>query len=183
MDKYYAGIGSQKTPDHILKIMSHIGSYLGTQGYTLRSGGSKGADEAFEKGAIRTNGDTEIYLPWRGFNNHLSDLNPSIYPFSDVEYDYAEQNHPAWRRCSPSARLMHQRNVRIMVGHPDLHGEIVKPSKFIVCWTAHGALEGGTAQALRIAQRIGTPVINLGEAISTDQLELLVLKVDELIKE
>ena len=37
--KYYAGIGSRKTPKEILDLMSVIGEYLQSKGYILRSGG------------------------------------------------------------------------------------------------------------------------------------------------
>ena len=40
---YYSGIGSRETPEHILNIMHHIGAYLATQGWVLRSGAANGA--------------------------------------------------------------------------------------------------------------------------------------------
>ncbi|MEP1316761.1 MAG: hypothetical protein ABJK83_09130, partial [Parasphingorhabdus sp.] len=35
-------------------------------------------------------------------------------------------------------------------------------SKLVTCWTKDGKLDGGTAQALRMADCTGIPVINLG---------------------
>lgn len=177
---YYAGIGSRETPEHILTIMHHIGAYLATQGWILRSGAAQGADYSFEEGAIHVEGETEIYLPWKGFNNHKSELHPMNYPFSDEEKQFAAKYHPSWNRCSPSARLLHQRNTRQLIGIEALHGEIVQPSKFLVCWTEGGSLKGGTAQALRIATAINIPIINLGRAKSAKELEAMVLAVDEL---
>ena len=66
MTDYYAGVGSQDTPEHILNIMHHIGAYLATQGWVLRSGAASGADASFEEGAIHGEGEMEIYLPWGG---------------------------------------------------------------------------------------------------------------------
>jgi predicted Rossmann fold nucleotide-binding protein DprA/Smf involved in DNA uptake len=64
MTKYYAGVGSRQTPENILHLMTRIAMRMAELGWVLRSGGAKGADYAFEKGA----GDKkEIYLPWRGF--------------------------------------------------------------------------------------------------------------------
>ena len=51
---YYAGIGSRETPDHVLETMASAAQYLGKEGFTLRSGGAKGADTAFDQGATRT---------------------------------------------------------------------------------------------------------------------------------
>ena len=48
--KFYAGIGSTKTPKHIQEIMTEIARLLEIQRYTLRSGGATGADTAFENG-------------------------------------------------------------------------------------------------------------------------------------
>ena len=82
---YYAGVGSRDTPDHILNTMHHIGAYLATQGWVLRSGAANGADTFFEKGALHVGGEAEIYLPWKGFNHHKSELHPGKYPFSTKE--------------------------------------------------------------------------------------------------
>ncbi len=44
----YTGIGSRETPIEILEIFKNIGKYLGEIGYTLRSGGTDGADNYYE---------------------------------------------------------------------------------------------------------------------------------------
>jgi hypothetical protein len=177
---YYAGIGARDTPENILNIMHHIGAYLADQGWILRSGAANGADASFEEGALRQGGKTEIYLPWKTFNHHGSDLNSKAYPFNNKEKAFTAKFHPAWKKCSPSVRLLHQRNTRIMVGMEALHGEMVVASRFVVCWTPYGELRGGTAQALRIAVALDIPIINLGAAKTPEELEALVLKVDEL---
>ena len=45
----YAGIGSRATPQAELEAMTEAAKMLSEKGYTLRSGGAKGADTAFEK--------------------------------------------------------------------------------------------------------------------------------------
>jgi hypothetical protein len=65
----YAGIGSRQTPDHVLAAITAVAKVLAERGYILRSGGAEGADTAFEKGAGKA---TEIFLPWRGFNQNDS---------------------------------------------------------------------------------------------------------------
>lgn len=56
--RYYAGIGSRKSPQDILKFMVKIAKSL-SDSYILRSGGAVGADKAFEYGAK----DKEIFRP------------------------------------------------------------------------------------------------------------------------
>jgi hypothetical protein len=48
---YYTGIGSRITPLWVRKLMSAIAFELWADGFTLRSGHSPGADQAFEAGA------------------------------------------------------------------------------------------------------------------------------------
>jgi predicted Rossmann fold nucleotide-binding protein DprA/Smf involved in DNA uptake len=51
---YYAGVGSRETPAHVCKQMTELAKRLESFGLTLRSGGAKGADKAFEAGAPTT---------------------------------------------------------------------------------------------------------------------------------
>lgn len=187
----YAGIGSQKTPTHIQSIMRNIGAHLAAHGWTLRSGGANGADTAFEVGVDdylstqRNYGGAhyqqqkEIYLPWAGFNNNPSQLYPRNIPFSDEEIAISMGHHPAWGKCSPSAKLMHQRNLRQMIGHQSVCGENVQVSKFVVCWTEGGQMKGGTSQALRIAKALNVPIFNLGKPINEQELETMILEIEK----
>jgi len=169
---YYAGIGSRETPAHIMEIMNQVARYLESQGWILRSGAAKGADSAFEEGIHDE--AKEIYLPWAGYNNHPSDLNPKNFPFSPNKQDFTARFHPAWERCSPAARLLHQRNTRIMFGIEH------EPVGFVVCWTKDGMIAGGTGQALRITRHLDIPVVNLGLARSSKELENQLLEIDNI---
>ena len=46
----YAGIGSRSTPPEVQAVMRTLANNLEYTGFTLRSGGAKGADSAFEHG-------------------------------------------------------------------------------------------------------------------------------------
>lgn len=179
MTNYYAGIGSRDTPPHTLKLMEHMASHLGEKGWVLRSGAAQGADTAFETGAIAVGAETEIYTPWPGFNNSKSDLNPDIYPFLDEEIKFAARFHPNWNACSPAAKRLHTRNVRQIIGMEKLHGDVVQPVKFVVCWTKNGQMIGGTSQALRIADELGIKIFNLGSTKNNDELESIVTNIDK----
>ena len=54
--------------------MRVIARELATRGWLLRSGGSPGADSAFEQGCDEGHGRKEIFLPWQGFNGSESHL-------------------------------------------------------------------------------------------------------------
>ena len=178
--KFYAGIGSRETPEHILKIMRYLGAHLYEAGWTLRSGGAKGADQEFEKGHDMARdhaqglSQKEIYLPWRGYQNNLSMLHPGAEPFRQWEIDFAEQNHPAWHNCAPSARKMHSRTGRILLG---LNHD---PAKLVICWTKNGVTTGGTGHTIRMAKYLKIPVFNLGTAPNSAELERLVNEVERL---
>lgn len=156
VDQYtpYAGIGSRETPEDILGMMRDIAKALALRGYTLRSGGAQGADQAFEYGTPACY-DMEIFVPWSGFENK-----PDLMKLTPGELGnamkIAEQFHPNWAACSQGARKLHTRNVFQVLGR-----DLQSPSKFVICWTRDGKATGGTGQALRIAEHHKIPIINL----------------------
>jgi hypothetical protein len=157
--KYYAGIGSRKTPEDVLDNMFDIASKLETKGYTLRSGGADGADDAFAQGTEVS----DIYLPWRGFN----DVSGSKLNEAEAwTYKIAEELHPAWSRCSQGAKKLHARNIHQILGD----AEDASLCEFVVCWTPNGRMKGGTATAIKLAKSNGIKVYNLAK--SKDVLEL-----------
>lgn len=143
--------------------MRGVASELERLGYTLRSGGASGADQYFESG-ISDPANAEIYLPWRDFNGHPSQL---CFPSDDARR-MAEKHHPAWDRCSSAAKKMHARNAHQVLG-PTLR----EPSSFILCWTKNGRDVGGTGLAIRIARAKEIPVINLFKKSWRPELEAL----------
>lgn len=148
--KYYAGIGSRRTPTDTLAKMTLIAAQLEEQGYILRSGGAGGADTAFESG-VQSLENKEIYLPWPMFNNHPS----ARHGVSLDAYTMAESFHPNWPACSHAAKKFHGRNCYQVLGVT-----LDKPVDFIMCWTPDGKVAGGTGQALRIALSNDIPIIN-----------------------
>ena len=158
----YAGIGSRQTPLVVQRHMELIALGLRVRGWTLRSGGAGGADEAFWRG-VRAQNDsrTEIYLPWPGFSG-FSDSGCHMTRPTEEAYAIAEQHHPAWRGLGDAAKKLIARNTHQVLG-PDCK----TPAKFVLCWTRDGAVtkttraSGGTGQAIRIAAAHGIPVYNL----------------------
>ena len=160
MSKRFAGIGSRQTPPNVLREMTDFAHNATTKnGYHLTSGGAKGADEAF---AVSVPDDKKtIYLPW----NNLNGWDIKQYGFCvDIGYEkepvellnIAEKYHPNWRACRSYARLLHARNVAIILGL-----NLDEPVDFVVCWTKDGQASGGTGQGIRIAEGYDIPVHNL----------------------
>jgi len=140
--KYYAGIGSRETPSDILSIMTEKARILFIKhALTLRSGGAKGADSAFERGCDSVQGTKEIFRAADATQDAL---------------DLAKEFHPAWNKCTEYAQKLHGRNMMIVLG-----ADLQTPVDFILCWTPGGQFMGGTAQALRAALFYKIPVYNL----------------------
>ena len=144
--KYYTGVGSRKTPQHILDFMNRLAHKFASLGYILRSGGAKGADTAFANGA---EGLVKIYRP-----EHATPEAMAI----------AEKVHPAWHLCDGYARALHARNAFQVLGD-----DLKTPSSMLVCWTPDGCRShatrtrytGGTGTAISIASNHGIRVANL----------------------
>ena len=156
---YYTGIGSRRTPKDVLEMFAHLGEWLGARGYILRSGGANGADSAFESGCNQVFGGKEIYLPWKGFNNNDSPL----YNVGPRAISMAREFHPAWDRLNDAGKLLMARNVYQLFGtgiEDDVGDSPI--SSFVICYTDGGKIVGGTAQAIRIAQKYDIPVFNAG---------------------
>lgn len=158
--RIYAGIGSRMTPEAVLETMERIGRAMARHGWTLRSGAADGADTAFEGGAAQAEGAREIWLPWSGFNGRTADgATIRVGTSSQTNRDLARQSHPAWHALRDAVQKLMVRNVHQILG-PEPGSS--PPSDVVICWTPDGAGEGGTGMAIRLAERRGIPVVDLG---------------------
>jgi len=160
----YTGIGARETPAHIQLLMTAIAKALDTKGYTLRSGGAKGADSAFEKGVSKIT--PEIYLPWKGFRKSTS----LLYTPSPMAHTIAAKYHPRWNTLKSTVKLLMARNTHQILGQ-----DLRTLSNFVVCWTADGKNSGGTGQALRLAVACKIPIYNLHNKTDIERLRQHVL--------
>lgn len=135
--KWYAGIGSRRTPPEVLRIMSELANALHRSGYVLRSGGADGADKAFERG----DPNAVVLRPKHATQEAMAE---------------ASKHHPRWDLCKPYVRQLHGRNAQIILGH-----NLEEPADFVVCWTDAPPQRGGTQLGLSIARAYGIPVYNL----------------------
>lgn len=159
--RFYAGIGSRRTPGFIQEFMTETAQFLSANGYILRSGAAEGADRAFEKG-VQDESLKEIYLPWLGFNGHQSEH----YKMSVAGFFIGERYHPRWHSLTGPAKRLMVRN-----GYQVLGFDLQEPVDFVLCWTPEGKKTGGTAQAIRIAEDHDIPVINFYFSSNRDQVK------------
>ena len=134
-------------------MMVSIAQELASRGWLLRSGGSPGADSAFEKGCDLAGGRKEIYLPWRGFNGSDSPL----FETPDEATTIALRLHAGLRLRSWQARKLRARNVCQLLGQ-----SLKEPSDIVIAWTEDGVPSGGSATVLQLAEEHGIPAINIG---------------------
>lgn len=184
-NKIYTGIGSRSTPKKIQQEMERLAYFLATRGYTLRSGRTKGADQAFERGHDRAwqefvqNGKRsllfkEIYLPWIGFEKQagFSGFYEYTLPsylnnaYKNLERE-VERVHPNFSALNEQSLRFHIRNVQQLFG---INLVSIISSDFVICWTPEGRVVGGTATVLRLAHIYNIPVYNL--ALQQDRVLL-----------
>lgn len=156
----YGGIGSRRAPLNILALIRGLAAELKPHA-ECHTGGALGCDKAFIDGTQMAGGFAELWLPWQYYNGYVTDY-PEV---EDRHINFTKKYHPAWHKCSEKAQIMHARNSQIVLGD-----DLDDPVDFIVCWTPDGKLEGGTAQALRIAIDYDIPVFNLGRGPSPEKV-------------
>lgn len=164
MELYYAGIGSRQTPLEILTVMRDLASALDKLGYTLRSGGAAGADQAFFEGLPSERRHTaQIFLPGSFFQGQSASspgfIDATQLPSWGAAMATVNQYHPRPEKLGAFARTLMARNAMQLLG-PNLN----EPAEFIVAWTPGGQVTGGTGQALRMAADLGIKVRNLGDS-------------------
>lgn len=164
----YAGIGSRATPWHVQALMTAVAAHLHLWGWTLRTGGASGADQAWMQGSQRA----EIYRPTpvpdatviaSEAHGHRMVSLPDRGPFYRQAEDLAATIHPNWEACSAFARQAHARNVAIILG-PTLSS----PVSFVVYWAEEddrGQISGGTRTGVVLARQRGIPTYNLARPV------------------
>ena len=162
----YAGIGSRRSTDEVLRQMACISHNLESLGFKLYSGAADGADKAFSDGCT----NKVEFIPWKGFNNCYT----GIVAVSNEAVELAATLHPAWDKLSQGAKKLMARNCHQILGE-----DLNSPVDFVLCWTPDGAETktgyntGGTGQAIRLANRYGIPVINMFNADWKQRLDVL----------
>jgi len=153
MNKIITGIGARATPQPILEKFFDLGAFFAKKGWTLRSGGANGADKYWETGFDQELGKTEIYLPWKGFNDNHSPL----FNIPIGAKLIASKRYKKWDESKSSVQNLMSRNVMQILGM-----DLNTPSDLVVCWTEGGKDIGGTSFAVKLARELNIPVFNFG---------------------
>lgn len=172
----YAGIGSRETPKDVTALMLRTSTRLCLRGWTLRTGGAPGADQAFISGlqfvrSERNPNRLELYLPWAGFSGFTE---ATLTEPTERAREIAAQYHPGWPYLKRGVKSLIARNVHQVLGR-----ECDDPVLMIVCWTPDGSLDGksrtsgGTGMALRVAtgEAQNALVFNLALAEHRERVE------------
>lgn len=155
----YAGIGNRDIEEvaepisgrPVCAVMTWIAGELERLGYTLNSGGAKGADAAFERG-VRNLAHKRIF--------RASDA-------TEETRGIARELHPARSRLHGYALDLFARNTNQVFGR-DLDTVV----DFVLCYTRDGCEShetrtrdtGGTGQAIEMASRKGACIFNMKNA-------------------
>lgn len=164
-DEAYGGVGSRETPEEDCGDMTVMAGVLEKRGFVMRSGAAIGADSAWEAG-VTDDSMKEIYLPKMGFEGRYDGVLLKGEMFRKAE-EMALKHHPnpdalyydkePGGRSKPKfAALAHTRNMAQVLGQ-----NLDKKAKFILAYTPDGAASGGTGQAIRVAEALGVPVLNI----------------------
>jgi hypothetical protein len=151
--KYVACIGSRILDIEEQKLCFRIGQFL-SQGYIIKTGNAKGADQAYARGVNSIDpSKVRLYLPWKDYNignvvegNVIACLKPKIKWYSVVK-----DLHLTYDTLSYGAKTLHARNVGIV---EDVDFVVAFPNK------TNG---GGTVMGIRIALKNNITVYNLRE--------------------
>ncbi len=174
----YTGIGSRETPLDVRMRFTVLARLLGEGGAILRTGGAPGADNAFLEGALSVDAHVELYLPWQGFNKEELDPLYDQYPWTNVKiytaptveaYAIAAYFHPYYSNLKRGARSLQARNSHQVLGRDIRTRDTEILSDLVICWTENGKRQGGTGQALRIAENRGVPIIDFGLPLTENQ--------------
>lgn len=157
---YYAGVGSRETPKEFLYQMELVAKQLCNKGFILRSGGAIGADTAFATGA----GDRAvIYRPSTDKRQNPPKNHKKVNDLLEEKCrDIVSKTHKKWKKLDEYSQALHARNVCQVIGH-DYEKSFADKSLFVLCWTPikDGVPKGGTATAIKVAEKYCIPVINM----------------------
>jgi len=180
--RFYAGIGSRETPPEVLDVMRRYAAWREARGDQLRSGGAPGADSAFYEGLSEAGrAKAQVFLPGPSFLGNSASMpgmvDATSLPAFAQALETVNQFHPNPEALANSKNPTFVRNLMARNAMQVLGPDLQSPSAEVVAWTEGGKLKGGTAQALRIAQRHGVPITNLGDPATLARIQNLIRDV------
>jgi hypothetical protein len=174
----YAGIGSRDITLGEMLTIGSVSALLSKMNMLLYSGNAPGADQCFQKSC---NKKCVVFLPWSGFEQSVFDYTTDSVKYfvmgrSKPGLDSIIKYHPRPASLSTGAQALMARNWHQIQGVPPEFPQV----KFVVCCATpkgNGEVEGGTGQAVRIANDLKIPVINIREANWNANLKAICVSV------
>lgn len=174
-DLYYTGIGSREAPEWALELGCRVALHLAEKGYTLRSGGADGMDDAFEKGALlyekgRGVLTREIYIPWYRFKKKERLDKQCRFVLGDHTVRWCGEMLmktgvcPNWDKLRDPIKKLFSRNVYQVIGQFQKNQSTHVYSEFVVYWSKvdkKGRAMGGTRIAVNLAIALEVDTYNL----------------------
>jgi hypothetical protein len=172
----YAGIGSRTITDRESAIIQKVASELSKKDLVLYSGNASGSDINFQ---IGSNSKCVIFLPWKDFNNQEYHVSRSLksYVVGDTQpgLHSVQEFHPNPSSLSRGGKSLMARNYHQVVGY-DTFPQV----SFVICCANYKSVDnmmqvdGGTGQAVRIANSKNIPVVNIRSEHWLEKLKKLV---------
>ena len=170
----YAGIGARNTPKLVLAKMAEIAKKLEELGYTLQSGGAKGADSAFESGT-----DTKQIFTTKDATDTTRKIAAETHPNLEALRNGTYNKHIKLGKSKEEAQRIAQYAVDLQARNTNqVFGEdLDTPVDFVLYWAEPSnnpdRPKGGTGQAVEMANRKGIPTINMMDDNWLEQLEAI----------
>ncbi len=163
--------GSRTLEDRQLRILGNIGKLIADLGHELSCGAACGADQAIAAGCLGQGGSVLLWLPWRRYERpwyrKMGDLHPGrIFPLA-----LSRAHVKLQKAAAASLRMLpngfESDNARM---HQSCNYLIVQPAWKLVAWPGHAGKGGGVRQAIRVAQSLDRPVLDLFGQMVTQRL-------------
>lgn len=156
--KPYVGTGNANPPLEIVTQIKRLANELESFGFTLRTGGTAGTEEAFEVSVK----DMELHLPFNNYNNKQS----SFAFINKKAYVIAKLFHPTYDTLPDKVTLFLAKNARLLLGK-----DLKSPALFLLCWSEDGCESsaaktmktGNVGHAIAIAAALHLPIFNLAK--------------------
>lgn len=171
----YVGVGPMTAGEDMCAQAKIFGQAMAEMGWTLRSGGAEGLDEAFERGALEGNGKTEIFIPSADFRKRFKSSDKVIHTLDKHIEAMREVAplHENWSQLGTTVQMFLTRIPFCLFGE-----KLDKPAHFVVGWSKHYP-HTGAGIVLKMAEMAGIPAFNLAMPGQMDAVEDFVYKIME----
>ena len=157
--RYYAGCGSQETPEKVLQLIRLVAATLSKRGITLRTTEQTSADLAFRQGS---NGKFFTYLTAQDFEGSSVWGIPPISSPSDVRSALARKLDPRFLMKTELEKGQELAAIQVMLGC-----STKDPAKMLIVYGA----DSFSKRCVELASQYQIPVFDL--ALKADRAKVM----------